>query len=142
MSILITAILTLHGALGILWVISSAFLTYAILSSGGKLNGKKSVRIGIIMVRAFGGLAIIFGVIVSALLSYYSELPKFYSVTGLVLVAGIALAFLTYVPVNEGMLFRMIRNTEGSDRKKILNLSIISLGLVIIVLLLMLTASL
>lgn len=138
---LFTAILTVHGALGLLWVLSSAFLCYAILSSGENIRGQRSVKIGTTMVRAFGGLAIIVGIIVSALLASSSELPALYSVAGIMLVTGIVLAFLTYVLINEGILFRMIRSAELYGRKKILNFSALSLGMVVIIIVLMLAAS-
>ncbi|MEM3676409.1 MAG: hypothetical protein QXV22_05070 [Thermoplasmataceae archaeon] len=141
MSFIISMFTAVHGVLGILWIVSGLVLIYALRSEKDNYLSARLVKMGIMLIRAFGGLTIILGIVVSALLEANSMFPAIASTSGILLTAGIVIAFVTYIILYEGFLFRLLRNTEGGRYKTALNASVLSVILVIVVLILMVAAS-
>lgn len=136
MNLLDTLFLSIHGIFGVLWVVLEFVLMISVLRSGGNSASGRGIRIGMMGSRGSGGLAIILGIILFALLSSESKLPPFSSTNGILLLIGVALAIIVYVVLNEGFLFRKLASkTAASGGLKVL--SGISAFLTLIVLILM-----
>ena len=104
-------ILGIHAIAGVLWIVLEiilAILLYTGRKSQSSEFRKTEIRNMVMRIRATGGITIILGIVLLAILSSQSKLPSFSSLHGILLLIGIALALIVYVVINEGFLFRMI----------------------------------
>jgi hypothetical protein len=135
MSLLDTVLLSIHGIFGILWIALEFVLMISLFRLKENDTLSKGVKAGIRGSRGAGGLTIIMGIVLFAILSSQSELPSFSSLPGILLIIGVVIALLVYVVLNEGILFRKLKGSLDIRSARIM--SAVSAFLTLLVLVLM-----
>ena len=135
MSLLDTVLLSIHGIFGILWIALEFVLMISLFRLKGNDTLSKGVKAGIRGSRGAGGLTIIMGIVLFAILSSQSELPSFSSLPGILLIIGVVIALIVYVVLNEGILFRKLKGSLDIRSARIM--SAVSAFLTLLVLVLM-----
>ena len=136
MNLLDTVLLSIHGIFGVLWIAFEFVLMVSLLRAKENNTAGNGIRVGMMGSRGMGGLTIILGIILFALLSSESKLPSFTSMQGILLLIGVALAIIVYVVLNEGLLFRKLI-AKDANLSGLRRLSGISAVLTLLVLILM-----
>ncbi|MHB8396574.1 MAG: hypothetical protein ACYDAZ_05210 [Thermoplasmataceae archaeon] len=117
MSVLIDILGGIHGLIGILWAFSLIWLTLMLTGESRESKGfsdrlQKTGLFG----RITGGLAIILGIILTGVSSYYGQLSPIGSLSFYLISSGIILAIVAYVIIGEGFVMRKLKSyaTEKS----------------------------
>ncbi len=144
MSDIDNVLIGIHAIAGILWIIFGIVLVVLLnrISKKKEFTGENNgIRNTVIRVRATGGITIILGIILFAILSSEGKIPSFTSVKGILLILGVILALIVYVVINEGYTFRKIEKLNSENLAKILNMATVASVLTVLVLILMVIGS-
>ncbi|MFG1450501.1 MAG: hypothetical protein AAE983_07685 [Thermoplasmataceae archaeon] len=144
MSDIDNVLIGIHAIAGILWIIFGIVLVVLLnrISKKKEFTGENNgIRNTVIRIRATGGITIILGIILFAILSSEGKIPSFTSVKGILLILGVILALIVYVVINEGYTFRKIEKLNSDNLAKILNMATVASVLTVLVLILMVIGS-
>ncbi len=144
MSDIDNVLIGIHAIAGILWIIFGIVLVVLLnrISKKKEFTGENNgIRNTVIRIRATGGITIILGIILFAILSSGGKIPSFTSVKGILLILGVILALIVYVVINEGYTFRKIEKLNSENLAKILNMATVASVLTVLVLILMVIGS-
>lgn len=144
MSDIDNVLIGIHAIAGILWIIFGIVLVVLLnrISKKKEFTGENNgIRNTVIRIRATGGITIILGIILFAILSSEGKIPSFTSVKGILLILGVILALIIYVIINEGYTFRKIEKLNSENLAKILNMATVASVLTVLVLILMVIGS-
>ena len=144
MSDIDNVLIGIHAIAGILWIIFGIVLVVLLnrISKKKEFTGENNgIRNTVIRIRATGGITIILGIILFAILSSGGKIPSFTSVKGILLILGVILALIVYVVINEGYTFRKIEKLNSDNLAKILNMATVASVLTVLVLILMVIGS-
>jgi putative flippase GtrA len=144
MSDIDNVLIGIHAIAGILWIIFGIVLVVLLnrISKKKEFTGENNgIRNTVIRIRATGGITIILGIILFAILSSEGKIPSFTSVKGILLILGVILALIIYVIINEGYTFRKIEKLNSDNLAKILNMATVASVLTVLVLILMVIGS-
>jgi putative flippase GtrA len=144
MSDIDNVLIGIHAIAGILWIIFGIVLVVLLnrISKKKEFTGENNgIRNTVIRIRATGGITIILGIILFAILSSEGKIPSFTSVKGILLILGVILALIVYVVINEGYTFRKIEKLNSENLAKILNMATVASVLTVLVLILMVIGS-
>ncbi len=111
MDFLYKSLETLHGVLGVLWIIMIVWFLSAVRAYGSIPDDAHAIRLRVsgIGIRALGGLAIVMGIILAATIKSLGSSFNFDSMAGIFLSVGIIFAVISYVYINEGKVMRMVK---------------------------------
>lgn len=144
MSDLENVLIGIHAIAGILWILFGVVLVFLLyrLSRKKEFSGESSgIKNTVMRIRATGGITIILGIILFAILSTEGKIPAFTSIKGILLILGVILALIVYVVINEGYTFRKIEKLNSENMAKILNMATLASVLTVLVLILMVIGS-
>lgn len=144
MSNIDNVLIGIHAIAGILWIIFGIVLVVLLnrISKKKEFTGENNgIRNTVIRIRATGGITIILGIILFAILSSEGKIPSFTSVKGILLILGVILALIVYVVINEGYTFRKIEKLNSENLAKIMNMATVASVLTVLVLILMVIGS-
>jgi|ACXK01.1.fsa_nt_gi putative flippase GtrA len=144
MSDIDNVLIGIHAIAGILWIIFGIVLVVLLnrISKKKEFTGENNgIRNTVIRIRATGGITIILGIILFAILSSEGKIPAFNSIKGILLILGVILALIVYVVINEGYTFRKIEKLNSENMAKILNMATLASVLTVLVLILMVIGS-
>ena len=144
MSDIDNVLIGIHAIAGILWIIFGIVLVVLLnrISKKKEFTGENNgIRNTVIRIRATGGITIILGIILFAILSSEGKISSFTSVKGILLILGVILALIVYVVINEGYTFRKIEKLNSENLAKILNMATVASVLTVLVLILMVIGS-
>jgi putative flippase GtrA len=130
----------IHAIAGILWIVFGIVLVILLKGFSKKHNqpGEHTgIKSTVMRIRATGGITIILGIVLFALLSSQGKLPSFTSINGIQLIIGVIIAFIVYIVINEGYIFRKISKLNQENVSNITGMATLASVLTVLVLILM-----
>ena len=140
MTSLENVLIGIHAIAGILWIVFGIVLVILLKGFSKKHNqpGEHSgIKNTVMRIRATGGITIILGIVLFALLSSQGKLPSFTSINGIQLIIGVIIAFIVYIVINEGYIFRKISKLNQENVSNITGMATLASVLTVLVLILM-----
>lgn len=140
MTSLENVLIGIHAIAGILWVVFGIVLVILLKGFSKKHNqpGEHTgIKNTVMRIRATGGITIILGIVLFALLSSQGKLPSFTSFNGILLIIGVIIAIIVYVVINEGYIFRKISKLNQENVGKVSGMATLAAVLTVLVLILM-----